>query len=52
VLGVVGRGPARPLALADNGDAFGSTSLDGGIAVRPLLPFRSLVEKPWFSFWC
>ena len=43
-----GEGPTRPLALADNGDAFGGTSVVGGIVVRPRLPSRSKVEKPWF----
>lgn len=30
-----GEGPAKPLVLADNGDAFGSTFLVGGIVMRP-----------------
>ena len=46
--GLSGEGPARPLALADNGDDFGGTSIVGGIVVRPRLPSRSKVEKPWF----
>jgi hypothetical protein len=37
-MGLSGEGPARPLAVADNGAAFGVTSLVGGIVVRPLYP--------------
>jgi hypothetical protein len=48
--GFSGESPARPLVLADNGDVVGSTFLVGDIVVRPLLPYRSLVEKPGFSF--
>ena len=40
--------PARPLAVDDNGDAFGGAPLVGGIVVRPRLPYRSKVGKPWF----
>jgi hypothetical protein len=37
---VVGRSPTWPLAVADNGAAFGITSLVGGNVVRPLYPLR------------
>ena len=48
-MGLLGEGPARPLAVADNGAVFGVTSLVGGIVARPLYPLGVLVEKSWFS---
>ena len=45
-MGLLGEGPARPLAVADNGAVFGVTSLVGGIVAKIPLPSRSLVEKP------
>ena len=39
-------GPARPLALVANSDAFGGKPHVGGIVVRPLISLRfSPVEK-------
>ena len=35
VWGLSGKGLARPLSAADNGDAFGSTLLIRSIVVRP-----------------
>jgi len=45
VRGLSDEGPARPLALVANSDAFGGKPHVGGIVVRPLLSFMSLVEK-------